>query len=59
MAERAFTEKELCHALRKALKASQPTVIECIVEPEENVFPMVPPGMPLSEMVFDDNHLGA
>lgn len=59
LAERAFTEKELCHALRKALKASQPTVIECIVEPEENVFPMVPPGMPLSEMVFDDNHLGA
>ncbi|MCF7929406.1 MAG: biosynthetic-type acetolactate synthase large subunit [Spirochaetales bacterium] len=32
----------------------KPTFIECIVEPEANVYPMVPPGAGINEMVFED-----
>lgn len=31
-----------------------PTVIEFIIEREENVFPIVPPGNPLNHMIFKD-----
>lgn len=30
-----------------------PTVIEFIIEPEENVLPIVPPGSPLSDMIME------
>lgn len=30
-----------------------PTVIEFIIEPEENVLPIVPPGSPLNEMIME------
>lgn len=32
-----------------------PTVIEFIIEPEENVFPIVPPGNPLGNMIMGGN----
>ncbi len=39
-------------ALRKAwVERERPTLVECLVEEEENVYPMVPPGASLSEMV--------
>jgi acetolactate synthase I/II/III large subunit len=38
-------------ALRKALAIDGPVLIECLVEPTENVYPMVPPGASLTEMV--------
>jgi acetolactate synthase-1/2/3 large subunit len=37
--------------LRKAFASPEPWVIECIVEPEANVLPMVPPGSSLSDMI--------
>lgn len=46
-------------ALEKA-KATEkvPTVIEFIIEPEENVFPIVPPGNPLNDMMMGEvNHV--
>jgi acetolactate synthase-1/2/3 large subunit len=46
------TEKaELPRALRRALDTPRPVVVECRVRPEENVYPMVPPGASLTEMV--------
>lgn len=44
--------------IRMALEEAQntrrvPTVIEFIIEPTENVFPIVPPGNPLSEMMME------
>lgn len=46
------TEKhEVGSALRKAFALKRPVVIECITKPDENVYPMVPPGASLSEMV--------
>jgi acetolactate synthase-1/2/3 large subunit len=41
-------------ALEAALKRTDtPTLIEFIIEPEANVYPIVPTGKPLSEMVMD------
>jgi acetolactate synthase-1/2/3 large subunit len=46
------TEKEkLVPTLEKAFSISGPVLVECIVEEEENVFPMVPPGASLKEMI--------
>jgi acetolactate synthase-1/2/3 large subunit len=43
--------KEVVPALRKALDSDRPVVVECVVEPKENVYPMVPPGKSLTEMI--------
>jgi acetolactate synthase-1/2/3 large subunit len=43
---------DLKKILIKALaERERPAIVECIVEPEENVFPMVPAGASLNEMV--------
>jgi len=38
-------------ALREAFASPEPWVVECIVAPEANVLPMVPPGASLSDMI--------
>lgn len=41
-------------ALKEAMYTQKiPTVIEFIIEREENVLPIVPPGKPISEMIFE------
>ena len=35
-----------------------PSLIEFIIEREENVFPIVPPGNPLGGMIFEENGNG-
>ena len=49
---RVAGKKELAPALRKALATDGPVVVECLVKQEENVYPMVPPGASLSEMIL-------
>lgn len=51
MGLRAKRKKDVIPALRKALETNGPVVVECQVEQEENVYPMVPPGACLTEMV--------
>lgn len=51
MGIRVTGKKEVAPALEKAIKARRPTVIECIVRGDENVYPMVPPGASLTEMI--------
>jgi acetolactate synthase-1/2/3 large subunit len=48
---RVTRKKEMASALKKALALKQPVVMECVVKPDENVYPMVPPGASLMEMV--------
>jgi acetolactate synthase-1/2/3 large subunit len=48
---RVKSKKEVAAALRKAFSIKGPVVVECIVRPDENVYPMVPPGASLMEMV--------
>jgi len=37
--------------LRKAFSTPGPVLVDCHVEPEENVWPMVPAGAPIHEMI--------
>ena len=48
---RATTQDEAVRALEKAFETPGPVVVECAVRQEENVYPMVPPGASLTEMV--------
>ncbi len=48
---RVDSKREVGPALKKMLAQPGPVVLECIVKPEENVYPMVPPGASLTEMV--------
>ncbi|MFZ5648853.1 MAG: biosynthetic-type acetolactate synthase large subunit [Bacillota bacterium] len=42
---------ELRPALEEAVKNSGPVMLDFVIEREENVFPMVPPGEPLDKMI--------
>ena len=48
---RAKTRAAVVPMLEKAFEADGPAVVECMVEPEANVFPMVPAGASLTEMI--------
>jgi acetolactate synthase-1/2/3 large subunit len=49
---RVSKKEELKKTLMKAFEYNDgPVFVECIVEPEENVFPMVPAGASLKEMI--------
>ncbi len=47
---RATQPEEVLPTLKKALSISEPVVIDFVVDPEENVYPMVPAGEPLNQM---------
>ncbi|MCM8825053.1 MAG: thiamine pyrophosphate-dependent enzyme, partial [Candidatus Omnitrophica bacterium] len=49
---RVTKKEELNKILIKALSHKDgPVLVDCIVEPEENVYPMVPAGASLNEMI--------
>ena len=50
---RVGTYDEFRAAVRRALKADVPTVIDVPIDPEENVMPMVPPGMGLKDTLME------
>jgi len=47
---RATKHEEVIPTLKKAFSLPKPVVIDFVVDPEENVYPMVPAGEPLSQM---------
>ncbi len=49
---RVTKQHEVTTALKKALALQRPVVVECIVKPDENVYPMVPAGAALNEMLL-------
>jgi acetolactate synthase-1/2/3 large subunit len=49
---RVTKQHEVTTALKKALALQHPVVVECIVKPDENVYPMVPAGAALNEMLL-------
>ncbi|MEW6335458.1 MAG: biosynthetic-type acetolactate synthase large subunit, partial [Thermodesulfobacteriota bacterium] len=49
---RAVRPGEVKRVLKEGLETPGPVVMDFHVEPEENVFPMVKPGTPLTEMAF-------
>jgi acetolactate synthase I/II/III large subunit len=47
---RAVRPEEVLPTLQKALSTSKPVIIDFVVDPEENVYPMVAAGEPLNQM---------
>ncbi len=52
--ERLTEESEIKPAIKRAIAENGPYLIDCIIEREENVFPMVPPGGSLYEMILEE-----
>ncbi len=53
---RVTKKEEFAPTMEKALALNAPVVIECIIEEDDKVFPMVPAGSPISE-AFDEDDL--
>ncbi|MDH5509663.1 MAG: biosynthetic-type acetolactate synthase large subunit [Nitrospinota bacterium] len=49
---RATKPEEVGPALEQAIAARRPTIIDFVVDREENVYPMVPAGSPLNKMLL-------
>jgi acetolactate synthase-1/2/3 large subunit len=49
---RASNPREVLPVIKKALKIDKPVLMEFLVDPAENVYPMVPAGAPISEMLL-------
>ena len=49
---RASTPDELLAMLKEGLAYQGPVIMECIVRQEENVYPMVPGGKPIDEILL-------
>ncbi|WP_064094311.1 acetolactate synthase large subunit [Rossellomorea aquimaris] len=45
------TQEEVDKVLKEALTSDEPVLIDCLVNPKENVYPMVAPGKGLHEML--------
>ncbi len=56
MAIRVSTKEEVAPAIEKALAHNGPVVIECIIQEDDKVFPMVPGGAAIDQ-VFDQDDL--
>jgi acetolactate synthase-1/2/3 large subunit len=53
---RVTKREEVAPALEKAIALGRPVVIDCIIDSDDKVFPMVPAGAPLEE-AFDEDDL--
>lgn len=53
---RVTKKEEVAPAIEKAIALKGPVLIECIIEEDDKVFPMVPAGAAISE-VFDEKDL--
>jgi len=54
---RAADEKEATAAIKQAMTEKGPVLIDFIVDPEENVYPMVAPNRPINEIIVGSDQL--
>jgi len=52
---RAATREEFDAALDRALEESRPVVLDCVIDPDDKVWPMVAPGAPISEAFSEED----
>jgi acetolactate synthase-1/2/3 large subunit len=57
-AKRVMNQKEFEEAFEEALACDKPFVIDCIIDSDDKVWPMVAPGAPINE-AFDAGDLQA
>lgn len=55
-AYRVTDREEVFDTVKKAIENRRPALIECVIDPDDKVFPMVPAGKPIDE-VFDASDL--
>ena len=55
-AYRVTRKEEVLPTIEKAIAANAPVLIECVIDPDDKVFPMVPAGKPIDE-VFDEKDM--
>lgn len=48
---RITTEDEVKPILEKAFALNKPVVVECVISPDENVLPMIPPGKTVDDII--------
>ncbi|MDC7280086.1 MULTISPECIES: biosynthetic-type acetolactate synthase large subunit [Pseudobutyrivibrio] len=51
---RVTTQEEFSKALSEALRSDKPVLIDCIIDSDEKVWPMVAPGAPINEFFKED-----
>ncbi len=54
---RAKNEEETTAVIKQALSEKGPVVIDFVVEPEENVYPMVAPNCPINDIIVGSDQL--
>lgn len=47
-------DEEIEDVLKKALRLNEPVLVECIIDCDEKVFPIVPPGAPITDYIESD-----
>ena len=55
---RVTKKEEFATVLEEAIALKEPVVIECIIEEDDKVFPMVPAGAPISEVFDESDYFG-
>ncbi|MBQ3929283.1 MAG: biosynthetic-type acetolactate synthase large subunit [Clostridia bacterium] len=48
---RIHNDSEAENVLKEAFASKEPVVIDCLISPDENVLPMIPPGKTVDEMI--------
>jgi len=48
---------DLDHAIREMIEVDRPVIFDCVVDPAENCFPMIPSGRAHNEMLLGDSAL--
>ncbi len=52
---RVTKKEELADAISKAIALKKPVVIDCMIDEDDKVFPMVAPGAPISEVFSEED----
>lgn len=55
-AYRVTKKEEVFDVIKQAVENRRPCLVECVIDPDDKVFPMVPAGKPISE-VFDEKDM--
>ena len=54
---RAQSQEEFEEAFARALKSKKPFVIDCIIDSDDKVWPMVAPGAPINESFDEEDYV--
>ena len=50
---RVHNDSEVESVLEKAFNLKKPVIVDCVLSPDENVLPMIPPGKTVDDMITE------